>query len=269
MTRYFLNRCAIAFILLNITFHASAQTADEYLKAGQKKFANKVYKEALLDFDKAILLNPESIEAYNAKGLCLYNLEEYIQARDVFGTIVKLDSTNAVAYNNIAFCHFKMLKIVNAYNNFTKAITINPNYAEAYYNRGMLRSRYKSHLCAIGDFTAALMIDSSLTKAWNNRAISFQKTRQYGAAILDFNNAIAIDTVDKLLSHFNRGICYEAIGKNDEAAKDYDTVLMLYTSKPSNSAYLKQPRQLKHLHSQAKKIIKKAYPGDKQWDLKI
>ncbi|PLK44774.1 hypothetical protein C0V77_10025 [Emticicia sp. TH156] len=271
MTRYFLNRCVITLIvLLGTVFHASAQTAEEYLKAGEKKFANKAYKEALIDFDKAILLNPKSIEAYNAKGSCLYELKQFKKAAEAYGYVIKFDSTNADAYNKRGVCYvYGPFRLREAIKDYTKAINLNPDNIKPYYNRGFLRNWGRGSACAIGDFTAILMIDSTNSNIWINRGNSFKKDKQFTAAILDYTKAISKDAPDKLMAYFNRGICYEAIGKNDDAAQDFNTVLRLDPSKPDNTAYLKQPMQLKHLHRKAKKIIKKAFPSNKQWQLKV
>jgi len=271
MTRYFLNRCVITIILLlGTTFHASAQTADEYLKAGEKKFENKAYKEALIDYDKAILLNPKSIEAYNAKGSCLYELEQFKKAAEAYGSIINLDSTNAEAYNKRGVCYvLGPFRLRAAMQDFTKAIYLDPDDIKPYYNRGLLRNRGRGSECAIGDFTAILMIDSTNANIWISRGNSFKKTKQFSAAILDYTIAINEDAPDKMLAYFNRGVCNETIEKHDQAAKDFDVVLMLAKSKPGNTAYSKQPMQLKRLHRKAKKIIKKAYPKDTQWEFVI
>jgi len=85
-----------------ITTLTYAQTAEDYLKAGNTKYELKDYKGALQDYNKAIELNTNYAYAYYNRGIAKYELKDYS----------------------------------GAIQDFTKAIELDPNYAVTYYNRG-------------------------------------------------------------------------------------------------------------------------------------
>jgi tetratricopeptide (TPR) repeat protein len=92
--------------LLTALFFVSnvyGQTPKEYFNRAVAKLNLQDYRGAIVDFTKAIELNPNFAEVYFHRGMCKAILEDYR------GAIV----------------------------DFTKAIGLNPNYAEAYFHRGV------------------------------------------------------------------------------------------------------------------------------------
>ena len=75
---------------------------------GTRNSWKKHYRKAIVDFDKAIILNPKLIDAYEARGIAKSELGDHE------GAIVDFDY----------------------------AITLNPKYTKAYYNRGIAKCKY-------------------------------------------------------------------------------------------------------------------------------
>ena len=95
----------ILYLLLALaSYGISAQTtAEEYLNSAVSKFYLDDMKGAIVDYTKAIIIDPSYVEAYRKRGLAKEEL------KDFSGAIV----------------------------DYTKAIEIDPNYATAYFNRGV------------------------------------------------------------------------------------------------------------------------------------
>jgi S1-C subfamily serine protease/tetratricopeptide (TPR) repeat protein len=93
----------------------------KYIIEGEKKWRLKQYKEAILDFDKAIELNPRAVYAYGHRGEAQSALKQYKEAI--------LD--------------------------FDKAIELNPQYGAAHLRRGQAKSALKQYEKAILDFKIA------------------------------------------------------------------------------------------------------------------
>ena len=143
----------ISFIILT-SLHSSAQNA--YVKMGQQAFMDGNFKIAVMQLEKACLIDSTNANAYWMLGYSYYHSENY---------------------------H----KSVAAY---SKAIFINPVDASAYYYRARAKGflgkdatlspqeREKHLLGAIFDLTKAIAIDpSEQNKSYQTRGIAY---REYG-----------------------------------------------------------------------------------------
>ncbi len=106
-------------------------------------------KNALINFDKALELQPNSIEVLRNKGLLLKDLNEYDQAISCFRTILTIDQKFSESYYNIGNVYIaayrddmpqlsKDTTIQKAMENFEKAVELDANYPDALYNIGHL-----------------------------------------------------------------------------------------------------------------------------------
>ncbi len=128
--------------------------AELYYSQGEGKSTAKEYKNAIVDFDKVIALNPEHVRSYYKRGLTKYNLENYAGAIDDYTRAIKLNPRHARAYNNRGVAKFRLseskhnsgdvekaqLLYQEAIDDYTRAIKLNPRHATAYNNRGIVKS---------------------------------------------------------------------------------------------------------------------------------
>ena len=92
-------------MIVLIPLLAIAQTADDYFDKGAIKFKQGDFKGAIQDYNKAIELDPNFVEAYYNRGVVKHELG---------------DSKSAIQ-------------------DFNKAIKLKPNLAEAYGARGVVK----------------------------------------------------------------------------------------------------------------------------------
>jgi tetratricopeptide (TPR) repeat protein len=78
-------------------------------------------EEAIEQLHLAVSSNPQSINAYNARGLILYRNENYQDALKDFTRITEIDPQNDVAFYNKAMSYFRMNDSQNACIFFHKA----------------------------------------------------------------------------------------------------------------------------------------------------
>ncbi|MFH1564118.1 MAG: tetratricopeptide repeat protein [Nitrospirota bacterium] len=161
-------------------------TAFDYLLRGNEYYNKGLYDQAILDYNKALEINPRCAEAYNNRGIAYKNKGLYDQA-------------------------------ISDYN---KAIEINPRYAEAYYNRGSAYYNKGLYDQAISDYNKALEINPRDAEAYNNRGIAYKNKGLYDQAISDYNKAIEINP-RYANAYYNKALVCKKAGRKEEAIEAY------------------------------------------------
>ncbi len=174
--------------------------AEVYHSQGEERIAVKEYKDAIVDFDKAIALNPEHVRAYYKRGKAKYHINNYIGAIDDCTHAIKLNPEHARAYNGRGVAKMGLgrselksgdtEKALHLYqetiDDYTRAIKIDPTDADFYQNRGGARfmlgefefengnTKKARHLYqeAINDCTQGIKIDPKDAGAYRNRGIA-------------------------------------------------------------------------------------------------
>jgi tetratricopeptide (TPR) repeat protein len=110
-------------------FEAVLQIGDLYAAQNNER--------ALLYFDKALVINEFSADAYYSKGLFLQRKEQYKDAMALYENTVKLNPGYRLAYYNMAFIMLKFENYSDAHEQLDNAIEVDPNYDNAYHLKGV------------------------------------------------------------------------------------------------------------------------------------
>src|SRR5207248_9227031 len=115
-------------------------------------------KQAIVDFDRALELDPKLDQAY------IIRREMYRLLEDPQQIIEGLDGV--LARNPIAWAYIcrgetysKIKEYRQAIEDFNRALTLDSNSAAAYYNRGLAYRYLKEYKHAIKDFDRALKLE--------------------------------------------------------------------------------------------------------------
>jgi tetratricopeptide (TPR) repeat protein len=177
--------------------HRPVAEAAAHYKRGQVHSFEGDDDLAIVEFTKAIEIDPRYADAYNSRGGNYHSKGDYDRAI--------ADST--------------------------QAIEINPEYAEAYNSRGRHYHSKGDYGRAIADFARAIEIDQR-HDAYNGRGEGYLGKGDYDRAITDFTRAIEIQraiepNMDKgyTVAYYNRGRAYHAKGDYDRAIADFTKAL--------------------------------------------
>lgn len=160
--------------------------AEVYYQKGTDKYKANNYKNAIVDFNKTIELNPGHVRAHRKRAHVKYQLEDYAGAIEDYTYAIKLNPEDAGLYSNRGGVKFKLAeskrnggdteKVQSLYqaaiDDCTHAIKIDPENAEAYNNRGFANA-------TLGDIAS-------------ERGESEKAQRLYQAGCTDYSKSIEL-----------------------------------------------------------------------------
>ena len=186
----------------------------------------RLFREAISDLDKAILLDPEYADAYHNRGIARSMLNQNNEAIEDFSMVISLDLNYVEAYLRRGLVRLALNQLDEAVVDFDEAIILYPDYTEAFRKRGATRIKLGQHDLAIRDFERAISLDPDHPEAYRNRGISKSFLGQHKDAIEDLNTALEIDP-DCAAAYDNRGVAKLAVGHKKEAASDFCAALRI------------------------------------------
>ena len=246
----------LANALQNGLTHFQTQAARRYCDSGDSYRDLGEYQRAIVDYHKAIELDPYYSLAYYNRGLCYqeqlqyqlaiedsYNgIEDYdktfeyfdlatldSKAIEDFDKAIELDPYYSLAYYNRGLCYQEQLQYQRAIEDWDKVIELDPNdpyYAyQAYYNRGICYRLMGQDQRAIEDWDKVIGLDPNCPEAYDDRGRSYQDLGQYQLAIEDFDKAIELRPTSR--RYLFRGHYYRRLGQHQRAIEGYDKAIEL------------------------------------------
>ncbi len=133
-------RLFISIILILVTYHASAQQDAVLACLRQATILenNKKYSEALAYCTKALILNPLYDEAYFRRGYYKYLLEDIAGALRDFDVAIKLNPDNVDAHLYKATCLQRSGSNVGALNEYNQARKLDSFLTITHVAKGLL-----------------------------------------------------------------------------------------------------------------------------------
>jgi tetratricopeptide (TPR) repeat protein len=178
-------------------------TADEYFIAGVNKFVNPdnnnvvaEKQQAILEFSKAIRLNPRYLHAYFMRAIVYQQGREFQKSLADYNQAIIINPKYSNAYYNRAILKYdKLNDIQGALADYNQAILLDPEYSEAYNNRALLKDKKLNDIKgALADYDKAIIINPKSSQVYFNRAIlKFTKLDDTQGMLDDLNQAIIIN----------------------------------------------------------------------------
>lgn len=107
---------------------------------------------------------------------------------------LELAPRDAVAHNNRGIAYRNMGETDRAIADYERAIEIDPGYRDAYNNLGMARADKREYEVAIGHFSRAIELDGAYWYAYNNRGMALWAVGRREEAVRDYERAKGLAT---------------------------------------------------------------------------
>ena len=92
-----------------------------YFQRGNNRYFQKRFKDACIDYSKAIEINPQLVEAWSNKGTVLYKLGKHDEAIKAFDRTIEINPQDAEAWYNKGTALKALGRTIEADAAFTKA----------------------------------------------------------------------------------------------------------------------------------------------------
>lgn len=226
MAKTDIDKMAIQELSLAFLIAASKIDAEAYFNRGIKYNKHNNVEDAIVEFTKAIKLNPDYVEAYFNRGVCYDKMDDYGRAIADYTNVIRIRPDYAEAYYKRANNYVVKGDYGRAIADYTKIIMINPTDANVYNRRGYAFGCEHDYDSAIADYTIAIKINPDDAGAYYNRGVNFDNKGDCDKAIADYTEAIR-RMPNNTNAYYNRGVCYNNMSDYDKAIADYSEVIRI------------------------------------------
>lgn len=180
--------------------------------------------EAIADFDRAIAIAPGYGAAYNNRGNAHHAIGNFKAAERDFRKAASLMPTNAVPFNGRGRVHVVAGRHYAAVRDFNRAITLNANYYSAHRNRAQALAALDAHDDAVADLNELITQRPEETELYLERARAYVETRKYNSAFRDFDKAIKLSP-DLIEAYLERAELHLTLKRYKSAVADLTTAI--------------------------------------------
>lgn len=217
---------------------------EDFFEKGSKAYNAAKYKEAIDDYQKALLKEPKNHLIYYYLGKCEYELQHNKLAKQDFEEVVKLkpDSKEAELAT-------KLLKTIPKEKQKKKKEDVTvlesligdkqitsldiPKFKREkksksyqYFLLGKQFSDKGKWNLAIAQYEKALDLDAEYGPLYTDLGIAYAKKGLFNKAVAALQKATQLDP-ENVVAHYNLGLIYEGKGQLDSAIHEYIAVLTL------------------------------------------
>ncbi len=227
---------------------------------GELYFKTAELRNARLALEKAILYDPENIDALLKLGEVNYLLRRYPQAITVLDQALRLNERLPKAYFLKGFVFKESGDTSRALSSLQTAIEVNPDYYEAFMELALLHGSRGDEI-ALEYIETAIELRPSSVEAFYHLGLHYQNQGKYAEAIEAYNQLLKADPngylgyynigyihlteyedFETALAYFdsvltiqpgavdalyNKGLCFEEMGRTTTAVDVYREVLMV------------------------------------------
>ncbi|MFN0062520.1 MAG: tetratricopeptide repeat protein [Myxococcaceae bacterium] len=158
------------------------------------------YKQGRFDESKKLLIdalriNNEQAQAYNNLGaIYLYQEKQYGRAHDNFQRALKVDPDYLEARYNLSLALIELKKYVPARKELQTIIQINPSLADPYYRLAQLAYEDGKRDEAAQNYAKAVELHRDFPEAWLALGIVLEESGKFAEARDAFANCLAVDS---------------------------------------------------------------------------
>ena len=185
-------------------------------KRGQELLDQGMYKEAIAQFDAAIIEQPDSWKSLNSKGFAYQKLSKYTEAVECFDKALEINPNSVEVLNNKGVTLSMRGLYKDAIQCFNEAVALDKTSLEALNGKAIALQHMFAYKEALDVLEEAMKIDNKHAQTLLSVAVTLQKLKQYERAISFFKKVLASDK-NNIKAWNGVGVTYQLMGDNSSA----------------------------------------------------
>jgi tetratricopeptide (TPR) repeat protein len=184
----------------------------------------RLFDEALVNYDRALALRPNDAAALNNRGNTLNELKRFDEAAANYKRALAVRPDYAEALNNHGVALHALKRFEEALTNYERAVAARPNYARALYNRGVTLYELNRFNEALASYDRAIIVQPAYAEALHNRGITLHALRRFEEALASYEQALRARP-GYIDAFYHRGVTLHTLARFDEALASYDRAI--------------------------------------------
>ena len=211
-----------------------SDSVDAWFYSGVAREEMGMHEEAIKNFDEAIKLNADFAYVWRHRGWANMNIERYEDAIADYDEAIRLEEDYPFAWYDRGWAKMELERYEDAIADYDEAIKRGADFAVIWYGRGLVKTKLGRHEDAIADYDEAIRIDANFDVAWYGRGLVKMELERYEDAVADYDEAIKRDA-DFAVVWYWRGRAKIELGYRKEARIDMEKALALFKKRKSLS----------------------------------
>jgi Flp pilus assembly protein TadD len=135
----------LACLCIVLALAACGSTAEDHFRQGNEFSQSGDFDKAVEEYQRALELEPENVDAMSNLGVAYYNLDQLAEAIEQYSKALELAPRDADIHSNLAAAHVQKYQqsgapaqLESALEEYTEAVELEPNLAEAHFGLGVV-----------------------------------------------------------------------------------------------------------------------------------
>ncbi|HMR89816.1 MAG TPA: tetratricopeptide repeat protein [Saprospiraceae bacterium] len=192
---------------------------------------NKMYTEALADYNKTISMKDAQPQAYNSRARLFFDLakgrDTLLLALADYNKAISYDSTDGEFLVNRGATYARLGDVEKAIENFNQGLKLKPDHAVGYLNRSIMYNATGKIDLAHEDITSYLKLNPYNPDLWYEKGRALRLLERPKEAIQAYDEAIKLKSNNKGLYHYERSRTYAGLNMMNEAKADLQAAIQL------------------------------------------
>lgn len=204
---------------------------DATIEAGNKLYKEGHYQQSIVQYEKAIAIDPYDCVAHFNRAMALMELALYKEALDHFNEAIRLEPKFYLPRFERGVAYMRLNDYERALNDFTLVRRLNPKHTDSQFYQGLALIGLNKKEAGIQQLRDAAAADSKFPRRFLYQGMALAMLGRPKEAIEQYNIAIE-KSKNPSAALAERGKLYAQLNQPAKASADFDQLIKLSPGRP-------------------------------------